>query len=292
VTTGRRGGHSELLKPYVPRLVLDWLRHEPDAAHRQVEGSLAFVDISGFTRLTERLARKGKVGAEEMSDTLDSCFTDLLSVAYDYGAGLVKWGGDAVLLLFTGEEHAPRACRAAAEMQREIRRIGRLRASGTPVTLRMSVGIHSGAFDFFLVGDLHRELIVTGPAATETVLMESIADAGQVALSPATASLLDPSVLGSPKEPAVLLRRPPDVAIDRAAPVERVDDLDLGVFLPPPIREHLLSERGDSEHRAIAVAFVELQGADELLGREGAASLADALLGAIRTIHALSLKHI
>jgi hypothetical protein len=31
--------------------------------HKQVEGSLAFVDISGLTTLTERLAAKGKVGA-------------------------------------------------------------------------------------------------------------------------------------------------------------------------------------------------------------------------------------
>ena len=37
----------------------------------------------------------------------------------------------------------------------------------------MSIGIHGGLLDFFLVGDLHRELVVTGPAATRTVEMES-----------------------------------------------------------------------------------------------------------------------
>ncbi|HEY5183962.1 MAG TPA: hypothetical protein VIM19_03440 [Actinomycetes bacterium] len=61
---------SERLKPYVPRLVVDWLRSGSQDTYRDVEGSLAFVDISGFTQLTERLARKGKVGAEEMSDGL------------------------------------------------------------------------------------------------------------------------------------------------------------------------------------------------------------------------------
>ena len=40
---------------------------------------------------------------------------------------------------------------------------------GGRVNLRMSVGMHAGAFDLFLVGDSHRELIVTGPAATEVV---------------------------------------------------------------------------------------------------------------------------
>src|SRR5437867_3606039 len=140
---------SELLKPFVPRLVVEWLRHAPAEPHWRVDGSLAFVDISGFTSMTERLARKGKVGAEEMNDVLDALFTELLAVAYDDGAGLVKWGGDAVLLLFDGEDHAPRACRAALNMQRTIKRIGKITTSVGQVRLRMSIGIHSGPFDFF-----------------------------------------------------------------------------------------------------------------------------------------------
>ena len=79
---------SELLRPYVPRLVVDWLRNTPTDILREVDGSLAFVDISGFTQLTERLARRGRVGAEEMSDTLNATFAALLAAAYDDGAGL------------------------------------------------------------------------------------------------------------------------------------------------------------------------------------------------------------
>ena len=91
---------NELLKPYVPRLVVNWLRTMPDERHLALESSLLFVDISGFTALTERLAKKGKIGAELMRDTLDGIFRALLDEAYDWGAGLLKWGGDALLLLF------------------------------------------------------------------------------------------------------------------------------------------------------------------------------------------------
>ena len=100
---------AELLKPFVPRLLIDWLRESPLEPFKEIEGSLAFVDISGFTTLTERLAVKGKVGAEELDDILNAVFEELLSVAYDDGAGLIKWGGDAVLLLFDGDDHAARA---------------------------------------------------------------------------------------------------------------------------------------------------------------------------------------
>ena len=140
---------------------------DAECAPQADRGSLAFVDISGFTALTERLSKKGKVGAEEMNDLLNECFTELLSVAYDQGAGVIKWGGDAVLLLFDGGEHEARACRAALDMQRTMRSVGKLRTSSGLVTLRMSVGIHSDAFDFFLVGDLHRELVITGPARAQ-----------------------------------------------------------------------------------------------------------------------------
>lgn len=270
-------GAVDLVVPYVPRLLIDWLRDTPDLRYRSVEGTLAFVDISGFTKMTERLARKGKVGAEEMSDTLNRCFSELLSVAYDYGAGLVKWGGDAVLLLFEGEDHAKRACRGAFEMQRAIRTVGRLKTTAGSVTLRMSVGIHSGAFDFFLVGDLHRELVISGPAATECVTMEQIAEAGEIAISETTASLLDPAVLGARKDAAVLLRRAPDVDMLRAAPVGAVDPDAIAACLPILIRDHVLREPGEAEHRFISVAFVEFSGVQQLLAEEGVDALTDAL---------------
>ncbi len=268
---------SELLKPYVPRLLIDWLRHTPDARWRAVEGSLAFVDISGFTKMTERLARKGKVGAEELNDTLDATFTELLSVAYDYGAGLVKWGGDAVLLLFEGDDHAVRAARAAAGMQRTLRAIGRIKTSTGLVTLRMSVGIHSGEFHFFLAGRRHRELVITGPAATRTVAMESAAEAGEVLLSPETAALLDPANVGLPKADGFLLKGEPAVVVERARPAPDVTGLDLAACLPETIREHLLADAGDAEHRPIATAFIEFRETDEMLERDGPDALATAL---------------
>ena len=42
------------LTPFVPRVVVDWLRDAPDARRRELEGTLAFVDISGFTAMSER----------------------------------------------------------------------------------------------------------------------------------------------------------------------------------------------------------------------------------------------
>jgi class 3 adenylate cyclase/tetratricopeptide (TPR) repeat protein len=264
------------LASYVPRLVIEWLREQPDAAYRPVEGSLAFVDISGFTTLTERLARKGKVGAEQMNDVLDSCFTELLAVAYDDGAGLVKWGGDAVLLLFDGEEHAVRACRAAAQMQRTMRRVGKIRTPDASVDLRMSVGVHSGSFDFFLVGALHRELVITGPAATRTVEMESTAQAGEVLISPDTAAMVAAVNVGEPKGGGLLLRGLPSGPTSGRVPTPDLRAVDLELCLPLGIREHVMGSV-EPEHRQVAVAFLEFRGVDALIADRGPLAAAPVL---------------
>ena len=90
------GGHP--LAPYFPRLTIDWLHGSPEVRFREVTGTVAFVDISGFTKLSEGLAKHGKVGAEELTATIGTCFVALLDIAVANGGRLLKFGGDALLL--------------------------------------------------------------------------------------------------------------------------------------------------------------------------------------------------
>ncbi len=69
-------------------------------------------------------------------------------------------------------------------MRKRLREVGKIQTTRGTVGLRMSVGVHTGMYDFFLVGDSHRELIVTGPGATQVVTMEGTAEAGEILLSP------------------------------------------------------------------------------------------------------------
>jgi len=288
---GRPTDTATILRPYVPRLVIDWLRTTPTATHREIEGTLVFVDISGFTALSERLAKRGKVGAELMRDTLDGVFTALLDEAYDWGAGLLKWGGDALLLMFDGPSHEERAARAAWEMQRTIGRVGRLHVPGGTIVLRMSVGIASGPIHFFMTGSVHRELLVAGPMVTETLVMEGIADAEEIGLSPALAARLDPSCVGPSKLAARLLVAPPEVDRIRAPDVGDISGLDIASCIPIAAREHVLLRRTEPEHRTITAAFIDMMGTDALLADLGPDRLAEALDERIRSIEEAALRY-
>lgn len=288
------------LRPYVPDLAVEWLQGDPESLHRRVEGSMAFVDLSGFTTLTERLTRHGAVGSEELSDMLDSTFAALLAEARDERADLVKWGGDAVLLLFRGADHAVRAVRAAVGMRHVLYRVGRTSSTAGSVTLRMSVGIHSGQFDFFLVGDpvIHRELLVSGPAATRVAELESEARAGQIVVSPQTATLLPPHSVAQLATGNMLVRR----ATPRGRTVGTTDghdfghedrdtEVDVAQLLAPPVRAHLLARAGTAEHRPVAVAFVRFSGTDALVTTGGTQAAATELDGLVRHVQEVCARH-
>ena len=87
--------NASVLPPYVPRLVTDWAVTQTNDPFRPIPGTMVFADLSGFTAMSERLSRHGRVGAEEVTDAIGACFAELLAVAYDAGGGLLKFGGDA-----------------------------------------------------------------------------------------------------------------------------------------------------------------------------------------------------
>jgi class 3 adenylate cyclase len=265
-------GAEGLLAPYVSRLALSW-----PAGGQQfqlLEGSLAFIDISGFTHLSEILAARGKVGAEELTGLLDRVFAELIQLAYEASGELVKWGGDAILVFFAAPGHLERAVAATWRMQQRMEKIGRLKTSAGPFRLAMSVGVHSGLFHFFLVGSRHRELVLAGPGATATAAMEAAAQAGEILVSSATAGLLVAPALGPRKGPGYLVVGPPKEPPARPPAGPGPTGQPAGDFLPEAIREHLLAGPLEAEHRQVAVGFIDFSGTDALLGETGPSAVA------------------
>ena len=269
---GPTTGEREVLAPYLPRLVVDWIASIPERRHLVIDGTVAFVDISGFTKLSEGLARHGKIGAEELAATIGDCFVQLLDIAYENGGRLLKFGGDALLLLFSGVGHQSRACRAAFEMRQKLAVVGRLTVLGQKVTLRMSVGVHSGRFDMFLVGDSHRELVVTGPAASTTVSMEA-----------RRRSRRDPRERADGRGPPLFGARVGEERRSALAPCPG-DRLGVGHSAGPrrhpggPLPVHPASPSWtpcsapshEPEHRRVTVSFLHFDGTDAILETSGA----------------------
>ncbi len=278
---------------YVPRLLPQWAAAAPEPAHRVVDGSLVFFDITGFTPLTERLARKGREGAEELSNLLDTVFGRLLMDAEDEGGDLLKWGGDALLLLFDGSEHARRAARAALGLQRALAQLGRAKTSIGRVVLHASAGVESGPVDLVLAGNpaVCRELVVLGPTATRVTMLEHAAGTNEVLVGDATAEAVGPAgirphtgwghlLLGAGTTP----RRP-----RQPAPEPKVEVLEQ--LLPPQLRNYLSQPSREPEHRTVAVAFVCFDHTDNILAEEGPDALTTAIDDVLHRVQDAAVAH-
>lgn len=256
-------------------MLVERLARTPDSLVETLRGTMVFADVSGFTRLSERLARSGKEGAEHLVDTINECFTALLAEAYTRGGSLLKFGGDAMLLWFDGDEHALRACASAVAMRRTLRDVGRIRAGRSNVVLRMSVGVHAGSYAMFLVGGSHRELLVGGSAATTVAAMESSASTGQILVSADTGKLLPRSCLGARAGAGVVLARSPSAPVwTPPQGLARPPEQTIADCLPTTVRTHVLGGHAAPEHRTATVAFLQFGELDRMLARDGAEAAA------------------
>lgn len=252
------------LSPYLPATLLKAAaRHRRPLWSEWLEGTLMHCDVSGFTAMSEALARKGKEGAELMVGVLNHFFVKMLDVAAKFGGDQMKFGGDAMLLYFGGRDHALRALVCGLEMQHAMVQFRKVAVGGDTYALRMRVGAHSGRFFSASVGDpgrmLHYVLIgrevrraaeVEAAASTGGVFAtkETIASAGDSVRARRRGELFAVSTTDAPE--CERLHRPPMPPAARR-------------YLPGPMRDGRTTEPG--EHRRVTTLFIESTGADRLL---------------------------
>ena len=272
------------LSRYVPRVSSEWQLSTTEPC-REVEGTLCYVDISGFTALSEKLAQRGRIGAEELTEVLNHVFGRMLQVAYNRGGSLLKFGGDALLLIFLGTDHPIQACSAAVEMNTALRAAAGHETSAGRLQLKMSVGLHSGAVHLFRVGGSHKELIVTGPAASKTTEMEETAAAGEVLISPVTRLGLPPDTRTLRKGPGELLRwRKARATGTGWSPRVELEPEVIAIGVPVALRDHLGQGRVEPEHHIATVGFIKYTGVDRLMAEAGPQAVATALDRLVRNV--------
>jgi class 3 adenylate cyclase len=259
---------------YVPANVLARVGSGGDG-WATLDGTLCFADISGFTALSEKLATRGRVGAEELTEVLNRVFGEMLRLAWDRGGTLLKYGGDALLLLFEGPDHAVQAASAAVEMRAALRRAVDIPTSVGRVMLRMSVGLHSGPVYLFLPAGTHRELIVAGPTASWVNEMEGTAVAGEIVVSDDTRDRLPSGAATKQKGNGWLLRwRTARTAPSGPPPGSDRPERVSQNYLSSALRTVLTVGATDSEHRMATVVFTKVVGIDDHIATVGAEATA------------------
>lgn len=279
------------LDRFVPLIASDWSHRDVSRSWLELDATLCFIDISGFTNLSERLARRGRIGAEELTEVLNHVFGKMMDAAYLQGGSLLKFGGDALLLLFRGRDHEIRAASAAVEMRRVLKEAENYETSVGRLHLRMSVGLHSGRNYLFRAGGVHDELLIAGPSASKTTAMEKVAEAGEIVISAETRAALPEDAAEVSKGDGWRLRwRTPRREVVPVVKRKPADPATVDSWVPQLLREYLSAAKPEPEHRIAGVAFVRVSGLDEVLATRGPGEASDRLDEAISVIQHAAIE--
>lgn len=194
------------MRSFVPNTLLWWVHAKPKPLRLQprfeaFEAAVLFLDISGFTNLTARLAQLGDAGPDFLSKHLNSYFGTLISVVEGHGGDLVKSAGDAIMFVFgkpwtlfgaLPRKRPPpstlaRSCAQAVNCALQIQTSGLAEYdSKDGFTLTLHVAIGAGELAYMLVGGVNHtwEYVVSGSPLKQLASALTHSDQGEVVVSP------------------------------------------------------------------------------------------------------------
>lgn len=209
----RQKAAAETVAVYIPmdqRQALARGEKLPD----RTQGAALFADVSGFTPLTESLARELGLqrGAEELTRQLNRVYAALIDEVHRSGGSVINFSGDAITCWFDDgpdlsglveeatnlspakpDRSSLRATACALAMQTAMRQFAALTTpNGAAIPLAIKVAVAAGPVRRFLVGDPHLQYmdVLAGRLIDELAAAEQVAGPGEVVVTAAIAAEL------------------------------------------------------------------------------------------------------
>ncbi|WFU76003.1 MULTISPECIES: adenylate/guanylate cyclase domain-containing protein [unclassified Bradyrhizobium] len=142
--------------------VQEWLARDPNFLLKPVrqDGAAVFIDLSGFTTLTER------IDPDELQDVLEAFHVLIDKTAIDCGGMITSFLGDGAMILFglpsAMPDDAARALKCSIELYRSV---DRWIASLPPAIrgqLGFKIGAHCGPIVASRLGESHQHITANG----------------------------------------------------------------------------------------------------------------------------------
>lgn len=137
------------MKHFLPHFIQENYRH--GNLEGRLQAYTMFVDLSGFTRLTEKLMQKGPEGAEELSYALNHIFQPTVSFVYEQGGFIPYFAGDSFTAIFPNNNGGPSnkeavaiALRVAETAQSTLRRFISDQENEDSILSEYNIGIKIG----------------------------------------------------------------------------------------------------------------------------------------------------
>jgi class 3 adenylate cyclase len=159
----------------------------PSLQKRDVDVSILFLDVAGYTRISESLTR------EKVNFIIEKYFSSFLDVIYAHGGDINETAGDGLMVIFQGAKlkNALNAAKAALDIRSRTMEINKeLEGRFEPIDVNM--GINSGVASvgmtrFHGAAGTRMTFTATGPATNLAARIASAATDGDILVGPETA---------------------------------------------------------------------------------------------------------
>ena len=195
-----RGQLNRFLPPHVVEEMVAGKGQPIKKGGRELEASVVFCDIRGFTSMSEG------TGPQEVVDLLNDYFERLVEVVFKWHGVLDKFIGDALMASWgtieTDEDPVFKCVAAAVEFRDTIRELNDDRKNLGLDPIQMGVGVNTGSLVAGYIGSRRRlEYTVIGDTVNTASRICGLADGDQVCISEQTyqhvADRIDARYLGT-----------------------------------------------------------------------------------------------
>jgi len=177
---------NNILKMYVDETVINFMSR-PDfesrlLASETIQGTVVFIDICGFTSLSEKLP------AATVVELLNRYFDLMVKETIAQGGYVDKFMGDAVMAVFRGEYHLDRAVDAALAVRARLLSEANQNIPGTEYRPAVSIGINTGEMVSGNIGSASLKRLdytVIGDTVNVSQRLQGSAKPGQIIVSEA-----------------------------------------------------------------------------------------------------------
>ncbi|KYO44024.1 hypothetical protein Y1Q_0006489 [Alligator mississippiensis] len=158
---------------------------------------------AGITALHEKLWRISGTQWLQCSDTFNNFIRHLLQSVLLYGGDILNFTGDVLLVLWkASRSQLSNIITLVAEYSLSLQRWFEYTCSRVGLELQLKIGLSAGHISQLIVGDEKRQyLLVTGQQVDDAWLAQSLAETGEVILSPNCWELCKQDILEAKKIP-------------------------------------------------------------------------------------------
>jgi adenylate cyclase len=174
---------NNILKMYVDSNVLNFMNSREFESsimvNETVEAAVAFIDICGFTSISEKEKPDTVVGL--LNDYFDIIVKEIIA----QGGYVDKFIGDAIMAVFRGDFHLDRAIDASLAVREKVNSLPQLKEYNG-FTPQVSIGVNSGEMVSGNIGSatLRRlDYTVIGDVVNTAQRLQSVAAPGQIIIS-------------------------------------------------------------------------------------------------------------